>query len=293
MQAHPITHRLSGRRERAASSRAAAVAARLRVVLGAALVGFAALAHAPASAAAGDRQSPIDIVANEAVGAPLPDLEANYRVSDVTVVHTFDPGAEPFVPKEFATLRVNIAPGSSVRVNHVVYDLVQFHFHTPSEHTLRGRHTPMEVHFVHLKRGACIGDRDALLVVGARIVAGREHRELEKIFALELPADASRPALPVARFDVGNVLPAFDRSWQYPGSLTAPLSVGCNNPAGSVSQQLATDVFPENVSWVVLSRELQMSKRQIRKFQALFDFEGNARAPQALDGRVVFRDQRR
>lgn len=245
-----------------------------------------------AVATAQDRQSPIDIEPDETVGAPLPDLVTDYRAADVSVVNTFDPAADPFVPKEFATLRVNVPAGSSVRVDQVVYDLVQFHFHTPSEHTLRGRHAPMEVHFVHQKRGACVGDRDALLVVAARIVAGREHRELERIFRLELPRDATAAPLTLARFDVNGVLPRADRSWQYAGSLTAPSNVGCNNPAGSVVQQLESDVFPENVKWVVLSRELQMSTRQIRSFQALFDFEGNSRLPQPSHGRTVFRDRR-
>jgi hypothetical protein len=36
-----------------------------------------------------------------------------------------------------------------------------------------------------------------------------------------------------------------------------------------------------------------MSRRQIRKLQALFDFEGNTRLPQPLNGRTVFRDQPR
>ena len=29
------------------------------------------------------------------------------------------------------------------------YDLLQFHFHTPSEHRVAGRSFPMEIHFVH------------------------------------------------------------------------------------------------------------------------------------------------
>ncbi len=29
------------------------------------------------------------------------------------------------------------------------YLLKQFHFHSPSEHTVNGKHFPMEVHFVH------------------------------------------------------------------------------------------------------------------------------------------------
>jgi hypothetical protein len=35
-----------------------------------------------------------------------------------------------------------------------IYDLLQFHFHTPSEHRIRSEYSPVEVHFVHQFRGA-------------------------------------------------------------------------------------------------------------------------------------------
>ncbi|MFC5099631.1 carbonic anhydrase family protein [Kibdelosporangium philippinense] len=36
------------------------------------------------------------------------------------------------------------------------YDLVQFHFHTPSEHKFEGRHAPLEMHLVHSSAaGSC------------------------------------------------------------------------------------------------------------------------------------------
>lgn len=35
------------------------------------------------------------------------------------------------------------------RISGRVYELLQFHFHTPSEHTFDGKHYPMEAHLVH------------------------------------------------------------------------------------------------------------------------------------------------
>ena len=31
------------------------------------------------------------------------------------------------------------------------WDLQQFHWHTPSEHEIEGRDTPLEMHFVHTR----------------------------------------------------------------------------------------------------------------------------------------------
>jgi carbonic anhydrase len=39
-------------------------------------------------------------------------------------------------------------------VDHEQYNFLQFHFHSPSEHTLDGKQYPLEVHFVHQKVGA-------------------------------------------------------------------------------------------------------------------------------------------
>jgi carbonic anhydrase len=33
------------------------------------------------------------------------------------------------------------------------YNFAQFHFHSPSEHTINGKQYPLEVHFVHQKAG--------------------------------------------------------------------------------------------------------------------------------------------
>jgi carbonic anhydrase len=198
----------------------------------------------------------------------------------------------PPLEREWATLRANVPPGSYVMVGHQQYNLLQFHFHTPSEHQVNGRAAPMEVHFVHLRDGALPCDADALLVIGAKIVHGARHAELDKIFGLPaLPFDAASAPLTISDFDLTRVLPSLAASWRYPGSLTAPASFApaCSSAEGSVEEQLASGVFPENVQWVVLTRSIEMSREQIRRFRKLFE-DGNSRQPQPIGSRQVWRD---
>jgi carbonic anhydrase len=243
----------------------------------------------------GGRQSPINIDKRAVVEARQPRITTFYQ-RDVTlsVVNTFDPNRVPFVEKEWATLRANVpsAPASFVMVGSQQYDLLQFHFHTPSEHKVNDRGAPMEVHFVHLKSGALPCDPDALLVIGALIKEDDDkHRELNKIFASDLPHDATAGALTVRHFNLDRVLPSLDDTWRYAGSLTAPSTFSnCQAQGGSIEEQLDADVFPENVQWVVLPERIEMSRRQIRAFKRLFE-EGNSRPAQPLNSRVVTRDR--
>ena len=56
-----------------------------------------------------------------------------------------------------------------------VYSLVQFHFHAPSEHTLNGRHYPMEMHLVHKS------DSGRLAVIGVFIEEGEHHEAFDAV----------------------------------------------------------------------------------------------------------------
>lgn len=46
-------------------------------------------------------------------------------------------------------VQVNVGAANYVRVGADRWNLLQYHFHTPSEHTIQGMHTAMECHFVH------------------------------------------------------------------------------------------------------------------------------------------------
>jgi carbonic anhydrase len=251
-----------------------------------------ALALATSAHAEGVRQSPINIDKKDVVVTNhAPRITATYQSdATLTVVNTYNPNRVPLVDKEWATLRATPAGASYVMVGNQQYDLLQFHFHTPSEHTINRRGAPMEVHFVHLKTGATPCDPDALLVIGALIKPDDfAHTELSKIFNnRSLPEDSTQAAVTINHFDLNKVLPKLNDSLRYAGSLTAPSTfTNCTAQGGSIEDQLSADVFPENVQWVVLTKPVEMPRRNIRAFRHLFE-EGNSRETQPLNGRSVY-----
>lgn len=204
----------------------------------------------------GDAQSPIDVSTTGAVRKPLPPPEPAYGPTDLEVVnngHT----VEAEVPPDAARLRVG----------ERTYRLVQFHWHTPSEHWLDGNRFPMELHMVH-------ADENGRLVLGALVEEGRANAELEKIWSV-LPREPGGHA-EVHGFDVAKLLPGSLRSYRYPGSLTTP---GCD----------------QGIQWVLLAEPVEMSAAQIAAFQELFLGNdrfpvGNARPLQPRNGREVATD---
>jgi carbonic anhydrase len=261
--------------------------------MAAVVTGMAGALCAMAVQAEGVRQSPINIATAKVIKAKKQTAITPNLASDTTidVVNTYN-AAGP-LDKEWATLKANVPAGSSVSVNGAQFNLLQFHFHSPSEHAVNGKRTAMEVHFVFLREGAkpCERKPDALMVIGARIVPGAPNSELGKIFdAAALPDNSAAPHLAVPHFDLNNVLASLHGSWRYRGSLTAPASFAptCDEPEGSVAHQLETGTLPENVSWVLLARSISMSNAQIAAFHQLFP-EGNSREVMPLKGRKVIR----
>src|ERR1700733_1845586 len=86
--------------------------------------------------ASGHEQSPVDI-RGARLNKNLKPIEYHYIAGPVTL-ETNGP-----------TLIVHVDPGSYVLVDGVRYDLVQYHFHHPSEEAVRGKLTDMVVHLLH------------------------------------------------------------------------------------------------------------------------------------------------
>jgi carbonic anhydrase len=206
----------------------------------------------------GTGQSPIDFREKEiAFRDRLPRIRFSYPRTDVTLVNTGSPG-------ENATVRADVPAGAaSIRLRGVRYDLLQFHWHTPSEHEIEGRDTPLEMHFVHRSRAD-----GSLLVIGVFIERGRKNRAARPIFRElpELPGDTRA----VSRVRLRRLLPNDRESFRYSGSLTTP-------------------PFTENVQWIVLADSISFSRRQIDAFEELFE-EGNSREVQPLNARRVLSD---
>ena len=82
--------------------------------------------------ATGTEQSPTNLTGGR--GLDLTDARFDYKPSAVTAVNNGH------------TVQVEVADGGSMTLDGKTYTLKQFHFHSPSEHTIEGKAAEMELH---------------------------------------------------------------------------------------------------------------------------------------------------
>lgn len=89
-------------------------------------------------------QSPIDIRSdNTTFVEKLPALKFDF--SSNTTLDVINNGS----PDKEKTVRANVSAGEgTLTTSGQEWDLVQFHFHTPSEHLENSQATPLEMHLV-------------------------------------------------------------------------------------------------------------------------------------------------
>jgi carbonic anhydrase len=244
---------------------------RRRALVGAGCVALAAVIPGGAQAARAARtrsglgtlpmQSPIDLRKDDITFVNrLPRIRFGYpETVDVTLEHVGE--------GEFALVRAAVRVGvAHITVSGVRWNLENFHWHTPSEHEIEGRDTPLEMHFVHLPADPEKSPAVAL-VLAVFIEQGLNNPALEPIFQ-DLP-EAPRKRR-VRDVHLGELLPDERESFRYSGSLTTP-------------------PFTEPVLWVVFAESIETSSRHIGAYQELFP-DGNSREVQPLNGREVLSD---
>ena len=194
----------------------------------------------------GREQSPIDL--DDAVAADHPAVVPDLKPLPLRVVHNGH------------TIQADGAGGGHTSIGGKPYELLQFHFHHPSEHLVAGRASAMEVHLVHR---AVDGE---VAVLGVLIEAGPPSPTLASIWEV-MPRAAGPEVSDARRVDPAMLLPG-GAVWRYAGSLTTP---PCT----------------EIVQWVVYRTPITASLGQIATFAALFP--NNARPPQPLGRRFLLR----
>ncbi len=210
-------------------------------------------------------QSPVDLSSADIDEEDLPDIQFQYHQSPVSVVNNGH------------TIQFNYRRGSSIRIGDDKYELIQFHFHTPSEHTRNGEQSELELHLVHRSRS---GD---LAVIGVFIEEGEEANETfgdeHRIRQLLPCEEAVSYRFAHLKINAETLLPQ-NRCYYYTyrGSLTTP---PCS----------------EGVRWIVLKESLHMSRDEIDALQdalhhlAFANSEGsNARPTLPLNGRKIRSD---
>ena len=197
----------------------------------------------------GRAQSPINLTA--ATGIDLVNIDFDYQE---TALNIFNNGH---------TVQVNYDEGSRISYNETTYDLLQFHLHHPSEHTVDGEPAAMELHLVH---------RDAsgnLAVVGILIVEGEADNEDYAVVFDNLPAEEGEPVASELVVNAADLLPDTTTFFTYSGSLTTP---PCS----------------QGVRWLVLDTPIELSEAQIEAFAQIFEL--NARPTQDLNSRDLLSD---
>ena len=175
-------------------------------------------------------------------------------------------------------------PGSTIQLTKKgpLYNLLQFHFHAPAEHTLEhGALFEIEIHLVHQSSA----DPNQFAVVGVWIKEGKENAALKPVFD-HLSKVRDYPSEPFVdagtRFNIGDALPSDRRYFAYHGSLTTP-----GDPPGCA----------EVVEWHVLQQPIEASREQIDALVDVLDnsccpINGNNRPTQPINGRKIFLDKK-
>src|SRR5262245_24643395 len=199
-----------------------------------------------AACSEGKQQSPIDI--RHEVPADLSPITFDYHPSPLEII---DNGH---------TVQVNYGSGSGITVDGKRYELVQFHFHEPSEEHVHGHAYPMELHLVHKNADG------RLAVVAVLLKEGKPNPTIETLWS-HLPSEKGKAqAVAQVSVDASALLPAERGYYTYTGSLTTP---PCS----------------EGVTWLVFRTPVEVSREQVARFGRLYP--NDARPVQPLNGRTV------
>lgn len=194
----------------------------------------------------GTAQSPINI--ESPIEAKLNQLEFDYQSSPLRIINNGH------------TIQVNYQSGSVLKLDGESYELVQFHFHHPSEHKVNDQNFPMELHLVHQN------EKGSLAVVGVFLKQGKANKALETIWKALPEKQGKEQIIPNIEINASELLPTDQEFYRYYGSLTTP---PCS----------------EKVNWIVYQKPIEVSIAQVQKFSKLFPI--NARPVQNLNRRFL------
>jgi len=193
----------------------------------------------------GKRQSPIDI--RDGMKVNLDEIDFNYRYSNYTEI---DNGK---------TVQVNVGRGNFMTIGNQSYELVQFHFHRPSEEKINGKGTEMVIHLEHRGPGG------KLAILAVLLERGKANDTIQTVWN-NIPLEKQQLASPGEPLDPLELLPERREYYTYMGSQTTP---PCT----------------ENVLWIVMKQPMTVSPAQMALFSRLYPL--NARPLQESEGRMV------
>lgn len=152
--------------------------------------------------------------------------------------------------------------GSTLIFKGVSYTLIEFHYHTFSEHAILGARAVMEVHAVFINE-----ELGQYAVIGMLYDIGTENDFL-KIFDDRLPTKSGTTVIDdTVKLNAADMFTDTSSYYTYDGSLTTP-------PCSPI------------VAWIVLKENAQLSEAQCQAFRRILG--NNFRPLQPLDGQTIW-----
>ncbi|MDU4698169.1 MAG: carbonic anhydrase family protein [Paenibacillus sp.] len=196
----------------------------------------------------GKLQSPIDIDTSKVVDYLGSGLELNYEQIGT------------YVENNGHSIQVGLR--GTAEIDDREFSVSQVHFHSPSEHTLDGKHFPLEGHFVHLAQNGRIA------VIGVMFTVGNHNDAFQQILDAAKLLPKEQGGVKIDHLKLTRLLPHPFSYYHYLGSLTTP-------------------PLTENVEWYILTHSVQISREQLKEFHKYYN--QNNRHIQALNDRKVFK----
>lgn len=217
------------------------------------------------SACNGMEQSPIDIIMLDN-NVYKRDTDTSTDPKKNTTNIEFKYGSSNLVAKnKNHTVQLDVEAKAGIKIGVQYHELLQFHFHSRSEHSFDGVHSPLELHLVHKNRYA----ENDLAVVGVMIEEGHSLPFLDSIISLmTIQEDPIREGKKIAH-KIDNLMTLIPRNhsyYAYGGSLTTP---PCT----------------EGVKWYIMKDPIFASSQQIQTLSEILD--GNSRPVQKTNNREV------
>ena len=200
-------------------------------------------------ACTGKNQSPINLTGF--IEADLTPIKFDYQQGGHEVINNGH------------TIQVNFNEGSSIELDGHSFNLLQVHFHAPSENHINGKSYPLEAHLVH-------ADKDGnLAVVAVMYEQGSLAHDGIKAIWSSMPEKAGETQKLPAMMNVSGILPKSREYYRFNGSLTTP---PCS----------------EGVQWLVMKDSVVVEKQQIDAFVNVLH-ESNNRPIQAINSRAILK----
>lgn len=196
----------------------------------------------------GKVQTPVNVNTALTIKSQLGDIVFDYKPFPMKIV---DNGH---------TIQVNGDGKSKITLNGASFTFKQFHFHHKSEHTINGKASDMEVHFVHVDDAT-----GNITVLGMMLEAGAANDLVSQVWA-NIPKTKEEEVTTTVTIDLNGLLPHDKKYYTYTGSLTTP---PCS----------------QGLQWILFKEPVEMSEAQVKAFEALY--ENNARPIQPLNNRLV------